>query len=123
MDYPQHYRRLKEQLEGLGRELPGPMGAFSELHAAASAAGALDVKTKELIALAIAVTVRCDGCIAYHVHDALAAGAARGEVLEAVGVAVLMGGGPSVVYGAQAREALDQFQRAGAAAAGAASRP
>lgn len=54
-------------------------------------------KAKELMALSIAVCVRCDGCIAYHVHDALEAGASRDEIAEAIGVAVLMGGGPSVV--------------------------
>lgn len=117
MDYPEHYKQLKRQIEGLGKDLPGPIGAFFDLHGKVIADGALDAKTKELLALAISVTVRCDGCIAYHVHDALEAGASRAEILEAVGVAVLMGGGPSVVYGAQAREALDQFQGAGVAAA------
>lgn len=65
--------------------------------------------TKELIALAISIAVHCDGCIAYHVHDALAAGASRQEVAETIGVAVMMGGGPAVIYGAQALEAVGQF--------------
>lgn len=62
-----------------------------------------------LIALAIGISVHCDGCIAYHVHDALAAGATRAEVMETIGVAVMMGGGPSVVYGCEAMEAVEQF--------------
>lgn len=116
MDYPQRYRHLKQQIDGLTRDLPGAMGAFSGLHGKALAAGALEAKTKELLALAISVAARCDGCIAYHVHDALRAGAKRAEILEAVGVAVLMGGGPAVVYGAQAREALEQFEGIGVGA-------
>jgi len=68
---------------------------------------------KELIALAIAITVGSDGCIAYHVHDALKSGASREEILETVGVAVMMGGGPSVVYGKEAVAALEQFAAAG----------
>lgn len=117
-DYPRHYKQLKEQIEKLGRELPGPMGAFAALHEKAVAPGALDVKTKELIALSIGIAVHCDGCIAYHVHDALEAGASRREIAEAIGVAVLMGGGPSVVYGAQAHEALDQYEESGLVAGG-----
>ncbi|MBD3299461.1 MAG: carboxymuconolactone decarboxylase family protein [candidate division Zixibacteria bacterium] len=86
------------------------MSAFMRLHQAAIADGALDTKTKELISLAIGITVRCDGCIAFHVHDALQAGATRGEIVETIGVAVLMGGGPSVVYGTEALEALEQCE-------------
>jgi AhpD family alkylhydroperoxidase len=86
------------------------MAGFTQLRVAATAAGALDLKTKQLVALAIGVAVRCDGCIAYHVHDALRAGAGREEIMEAVGVAILMGGGPAMVYGCEALEALDQFE-------------
>ena len=62
------------------------------------------------MAPAIGIAVHCEGCITYHVHDALRAGASSQEVAETVGVAVMMGGGPSVVYGAEALEALAQFQ-------------
>jgi AhpD family alkylhydroperoxidase len=87
----------------LPRHPTGPtMAAFQQLHEAATADGVLSRKTKELIALAIGISVRCDGCIAYHVHDTLDAGAGRDEVAEAIGVAVLMGG-------AEALTALDQF--------------
>jgi AhpD family alkylhydroperoxidase len=68
------------------------------------------VKVKKLMALAIAVVVRCDGCISIHVYDALAAGATREEIIEAIGVAILMGGGPSVVYGNTSLEALEQCE-------------
>jgi alkylhydroperoxidase/carboxymuconolactone decarboxylase family protein YurZ len=56
------------------------------------------------------VAGHCDGCIAYHVHDALKAGASRKELLETIGVAIMMGGGPALMYGCAALEALDQFE-------------
>ena len=108
-NYPAYYERIQHLMTNLGKELPAPMTGFVQLHQSAVAAGALDTKTKELIALAIAITVRCDGCISFHVHDALTAGATRQEIVETIGVAVMMGGGPSVVYGSEALEALDQF--------------
>jgi AhpD family alkylhydroperoxidase len=107
--YPEYYQHLQGLVKKLQNEIPGPMTGFGELHKHAVADGALSRKVKELIALGIAITVRCDGCIAYHVHDALQAGATRQEVTETIGVAVLMGGGPSLVYGAEALEALEQF--------------
>jgi AhpD family alkylhydroperoxidase len=72
----------------------------------------LDRKHKELIAVAISVAVQCEGCIAYHVHDALQAGATRQEVVESLGVAIMMGGGPAVMYACEALAALDQFASA-----------
>ena len=112
-DYVDTYRHFAAQMQALGGRLGKPMAAFGELHHAALADGALSPKVKELIALAIAITVRCNGCIAYHVHDAMKAGAQPPEVLETIGVAVLMGGGPSVIYGIAAMEALDQFSKEG----------
>lgn len=108
-NYPQRYDDLQEMIGKLAESAPGPMAKFSELHRAALAPGALDQKTKELIALAIGIAGHCDGCIAYHVHDGLMAGATEEEIAETIGVAVLMGGGPSVVYGAEAHHALEQF--------------
>ena len=96
----------------LGAEAPEVMNSFMGLHEAATADGALSKRTKELMALAIAITVRCDGCIAFHVKDALEAGASRGEIVETIGVAIMMGGGPSVVYGSEALAALEQFTAA-----------
>ncbi|MBK8616698.1 MAG: carboxymuconolactone decarboxylase family protein [Anaerolineales bacterium] len=89
------------------------MAGFGELHKQSMMDGVLSAKVKELIALAIAITVRCDGCIAYHVHDALHAGATRPEIVESIGVAVMMGGGPSTIYGSEALLALDQFEKEG----------
>jgi AhpD family alkylhydroperoxidase len=107
--FPEHNKQVRRNMGRLGRELPSTMAAFAQLHEAAAADGALSSKMKELIALAIGMTVRCDGCIAFHVHDALKAGASRQDIVETIGVAVLMGGGPSVVYGTEALTAVDQF--------------
>ncbi|GKT07771.1 carboxymuconolactone decarboxylase family protein [Desulforhabdus sp. TSK] len=112
-DYPRYHERLQALTAKLAKELRGPMSAFAQLNGAATAAGVLSTKTKQLIALGIGITVRCDGCIAYHVHDALRAGATKQEILETIGIAILMGGGPAVVYGCEALEALDQFEAAG----------
>lgn len=109
-NYPELHERLQGLTQRLGTEIPATMGGFGSLHQGALADGALSARMKELAALSIAIAIRCDGCIAYHVHDALAAGATREEIVEIIGVAVLMGGGPALMYGAEAYEALDQFQ-------------
>jgi AhpD family alkylhydroperoxidase len=93
----------------LRRAIPDVYKSFGELHASAFARGALDTKTKELIALAIAVIERCDGCIASHAEGAVRAGATRQEAAEAIGVCVLMGGGPATIYGPRALAAIDEF--------------
>jgi AhpD family alkylhydroperoxidase len=109
MDYRQRYNELQALIGALAKEAGGVLGGFSRMHQAAAAAGALDGKTKELMSLAIGIAVHCEGCIAYHVHDALGAGASRAEIVETIGVAVMMGGGPGLMYGCEALEALDQF--------------
>jgi len=109
-NHPKHYKELIGLMDQLGHEIPQTMSGFSSLHKASVTAGKLTAKTKELIALGIAITVRCDGCIAFHIHDALESGAIKEEIMETIGVAVLMGGGPSVMYGCEALEALNQFE-------------
>ena len=112
-DFPGSYKEIGEWMEKLGQEIPNPMQSFGALHESTIKDGALDSKTKELIALGIAITVRCDGCIAFHVHDALSAGATKAEIAETISVAILMGGGPSVVYGIEALQAVSQFEKEG----------
>ncbi|HMK78927.1 MAG TPA: carboxymuconolactone decarboxylase family protein [Xanthobacteraceae bacterium] len=115
-DNPARHKELQATLGRLARELPAPLAGFASLHRGATAAGALAPKLKELIALAIAVAIRCEDCIAFHVHDAVKAGATRGEILEALGVAIMMGGGPASMYACHALKALDQFTTAAAPA-------
>ena len=100
---------LTGDIRALRAGAPEVMKGFSALAQAALKADALDTKTKELIALAIAVATRCDGCIAFHAEAAVTQGATRAEVLETMGMAVYMGAGPSAMYAAQALEAFDQF--------------
>ena len=100
---------LEDQITKLGNELSGPMSGFARLHRKSVEDGVLTGKTKELIALAISVAIRCEGCISYHVHDAIQAGATRPEMMEAIGVAILMGGAPAAVYATYAMDAIDQF--------------
>jgi AhpD family alkylhydroperoxidase len=109
-NFPEHYDHMRELMGRLGQEIPGTMKAFGQLHEVNAGDGILSAKSKELIALGIAIAVHCDGCIAFHVHDALKAGASNEEITEAIGVAILMGGGPSVMYGCEALEALEQFE-------------
>ena len=108
-DFPTELKKIQMGMGELGKGMPEVMKAFGGLHHAAGAEGALDAKTKELIALAIAVCVRCHGCITCHVSDAVKAGATREEIIDALGVAILMGGGPSVIYSIEAMDALEQF--------------
>ncbi len=91
---------------------PDAMKAFGALSVAGTAPGAIDTKTKELMALAIGIAVHCDGCVAFHTKMAHQHGATRQEVSETVALAVYMGGGPAAVYGADALRAYDQFSAA-----------
>jgi len=110
--YPESYDRIRGLLGMMAKEVEGPMAGFGQLHKQAMADGALGARHKELITLAISITSRCEGCIAVHVRGALRAGATRREILETIGVAVYMGGGPAMVYGCEAYEALGQFEAA-----------
>ncbi|MBZ8132978.1 carboxymuconolactone decarboxylase family protein [Afifella sp. IM 167] len=111
-NFPEITREVMDGIELLQEAVPGVMAAFGALGEAASEDRALSPKTKELISLAIAVAVRCDGCVAYHAKSVLECGATRDEVAEAIGVAIHMGGGPSVVYGGAALKAFDAFVKA-----------
>lgn len=100
---------LRQPARELRERIPAVYEAFGGLSKAAMADGALDAKTKELIAIAVAVTNRCDGCIASHARGAARRGATSDEVAEALGVAILMNGGPATVYGPRALSAFREF--------------
>ena len=109
----EHGQAVLDALNPLHRELrravPDVYAGFRELHAAAFAPGALDGRTKELIAMAIGVVEGCDGCIASHAQAAARAGASRQEAAEAIGVTFLMKGGPATIYGPRAYAAFCEF--------------
>jgi AhpD family alkylhydroperoxidase len=108
-NYVELHQHVEDRLAQLGSELPDPMSGFARLHKKSVESGAIDAKTKELMALAISIAVHCEGCIAFHTHDAIQAGATRPELLESIGVALMMGGGPASIYAAYAMDAIDQF--------------
>lgn len=100
---------LRPQARELRREIPEVYKGFVDLHGASLGDGALSAAMKELIALAIGIAQRCDGCIASHASGAAMRGATREQVAEAIGVAILMAGGPATVYGPRAYEAFCDF--------------
>ncbi len=102
-------RALGPQHRSLRKAIPDVYKGFGALSSAAFAEGALDKKTKELMALAIGVVQGCDGCIASHGQAAVLAGATRQEAAEAIGVTFLMHGGPATIHGARAYEAFCEF--------------
>ena len=108
--YPDITKDLSQSLKVLRQEIPETMQAFTALAQAATRDGALDKKTKELIALALGVAARCDGCIGFHGETLVRLGATRQEVLEVLSMAVYMGGGPSLMYAADAIKAFTQYQ-------------
>ena len=110
-DYSELTRRISGDLRKLRKDIPDTMQAFSALAQAATRDGALDRKTKELIALALGVAARCDGCIGFHTETLAKLGATRQEVQETLGMAVYMGGGPSLMYAADAISAYEQFAK------------
>ena len=116
-DYPEIVRNISANLKSLRKDIPETMQGFSALAQAATKTQALDKKTKELIALAIGVAVRCDGCIGFHAETLVRLGASRAEVEEALGMAIYMGGGPSAMYAADALAAYEQFVAAAAVTA------
>ena len=101
-------KRITSANAGLKRAQPDTLKGFNLIHGQAMQAGALDPKTKELIAVALSVGSRCDPCIAFHVHAALRHGASRDELMEVLSVAVMMGGGPSLMYAAHVIEAMEE---------------
>jgi AhpD family alkylhydroperoxidase len=117
-DWPSKTKELAADLRNLrGGGADEVMKAVSAIAQAATAPKALDAKTKELIALAISIAVRCDDCIAFHTKAAVDRGATRDEVLETLGMAIYMGAGPSAMYASHALGAFTQFAAAKADAA------
>jgi AhpD family alkylhydroperoxidase len=109
-DYKQITRDISASLAKLRAEAPDVMKGFGDLAAAATKDGVLDKKTKELIALALGVAARCDGCLGFHTQALAKLGASKQEVVETLSMATYMGGGPSLMYAADAMSAFEQAQ-------------
>lgn len=108
-NYSEQAKAVFDFIGTLSKENPGIAEGFAKMHHATGEDKALSAKTKELIALGIAITIRCEGCIACHVSAALKAGANKDEIVETIGVSVVMGGGPSLVYGDKAYKAMQEM--------------
>lgn len=108
-DYKKIVADTAEYMAELNKASANTMQGFATMHQAANKPGALDEKTKELIALAIGVAQRCDGCIGFHIKALHKLGTTRQELIEMLNVAMYMGGGPVVMYAADALRAFDQF--------------
>lgn len=108
-NYPDIIKGINAGIAGLKKQIPDTLSGFGGLSKAAHAEGALDHKTKELLALAISVAIRCDGCIGFHTKKLRELGATDAEVAETLGVAVSMGGGPALMYAGDAWTSWQQF--------------
>ena len=109
MDWKTHLKHQSEALATYRKLRPETGSGFTNLHRSTMGEGALTVREKELIALAIGISTRCVDCIGFHVQGAIKAGATRDDVADTISVAVMMGGGPAYMYGVKALEAFDQL--------------
>ncbi len=107
--YLQLTQSVSQNLATLRADVPDVMKGFNDLARAATSDGALDKKTKELIALALGVAAHCDACIGFHMKALVRLGATKAEVEETLGMTIYMGGGPSAMYAANAVAAFNEF--------------
>ena len=107
--YPEMTAEVSSNLAKLRTDIPDTLRGFSSLAMAAGKDGALDKKTKELIAMALSVAARCDPCLGFHADALVKLGCTRAEFEEMLGMCIYMGGGPSLMYAANALQAYEQF--------------
>jgi len=105
----------RDQLRALNKAIPEATRAFGGLGKAVKEVGVLDFKTKEYVALGIAIATRCEACIVLHVETLIRAGATRDEISDVLAMTIQMGGGPSMMYAAKALECYDEMTAANAA--------
>ena len=108
-NYQEIVVRISTHLATLRKDRPDLMDGFSQLSGAATKEGVLSAKTKEMIAMALGVAARCDGCIGFHAKALVKLCTTKQELEEILGMAIYMGGGPSLMYAADALMAFEQF--------------
>ena len=109
MDWKSFLSDTKKIFANLNKNIPETFNGFNHMGKEAKKDGELSEKTKEFIALGIAIATRCESCIGFHVASLVRLGATKGELVEALSMASYMGGGPSITYSAKALEAYEQF--------------
>jgi len=105
LDWNAYQQQLVANIAQIGKISPDTVRGYRELSDAGTKTGKLDAKTRELIALAVAVTRQCDGCITVHTDAAVKHGATREEIAEALGVAIAVNAGAALVYSARVMDA------------------
>lgn len=108
-DHVHLIQNINESLAPFRKSQSEALQGFGQLARAAMAEGAISVKHKELMALAIGITQRCSGCVGFHVKALVKLGCTRQELEEMLAVCVYMGGGPALMYAAEALKAWDEF--------------
>lgn len=111
-EHQQLINQISGQLAPFRRSQAETMHGFAQMSKAAMAAGSIDAKTKELIALAIGITQHCSGCIGFHVKALIKLGCSQQELEEMLGVCVYMGGGPALMYASEALAAFEAMSKA-----------
>lgn len=111
-DWNEYRKQLVGRIGEIAKLSPSITRGYAEISGASAKTGKLDDKTRELIALAVAVTRQCDGCIAVHTDAAIKYGATREEVAEALGVAIAINAGAALIYSARAMDAYDAISKA-----------
>ena len=109
-NWNEYRKELMARVGELGKLSPDTVAGYQALAGAGKKTQHLDAKTRELIALAVAVTTHCDGCITVHVEAAIKAGCTREEIAGALGVAVAMNAGAAMVYSARVLDAYEASQ-------------
>lgn len=109
MDWKTRNAAIRDDLRVLNRTIPETAKGFGALSKAVRETGVLDLKTKEFVALGIAVSQRCEPCIGLHVEALIKAGGTREEVSDVLAMAVQMGGGPALMYAAKTLAAWDEL--------------
>src|SRR5215467_8019186 len=107
MDWNQYRQQVVTGVTGLAKLSPETVKGYVALGGAGQKTGHLDAKTRELIALAVAITLRCDGCITVHTEAARKLGATKEEIAEALGVGISVNAGAAIIYSTRTLDAFD----------------
>jgi AhpD family alkylhydroperoxidase len=112
LDWNEYRKQLAIGVKEISQLSPDTIKGYIELNSAGQKRNLLGAKTRELIALAVAVTLRCDGCITVHTEAAIKQGASKDEIAEALGVATTVNAGAALVYSTRVIEAFKEYPRA-----------